>query len=147
MQASFDLDITDLKRAFDALPRELDPRRMEACRVTSEEIVTEAKSRLERQLSSAATGKTVSQIHSQKAYDGQGYVILSDRGAGAGEPEQIANLPLWLEKGTRAGRRRNLASTAARPFFYPSIEMAIGGHERRVLEAMADAAEAAGLGD
>lgn len=140
MRIEFDLDIVPAVQALDRLPDAVQARVNEASQVTAEAIVRDAKARLARQLSSNATGETVAGIHAVKAYDGNGYVILADN-------DRMPNLPLWLEKGTRPGKRRNFARTPAFPFFYISIESEVGGHERRIHDAMQQAAVVTGLGD
>lgn len=142
MNIDIGVDWAPLEQAITRMPEHLRVRVLYACKVTADAVVREMHARLSRQLSSEATGKTVAGIHVVKAYDGNGYVILSDRG-----DEQIANLPLWLEKGTRPGKRRNRARTRPRPFFYASIALEAGAHERRLIDAMREAATDAGLGE
>lgn len=133
------LDTTALEQAITAMPAVLQTHVLTACRETAERVVREAKARLQRQLGPFATGETVANISVIPAYDGNGYVVLSDN-------PRMPNLPLWLEKGTRAGKRRNMATIRARPFFYASLALEAGGHERRILDAMQESAEAVGLG-
>jgi len=135
-----DMDLTALEQAITAMPVALRVRVNAACKTTAESAVREMKARLARQLSGQSSGQTVAGITSQPAYDGNGYVILSDNA-------RMPNLPLWLEKGTRAGKRKNFARTAPRPFFYASLVLEQGGHERRLLDAMRDAATDSGLGE
>jgi hypothetical protein len=133
-----------------AMPTSFQRLANEACRQTAEAVVREARSRLERQLkgTSVATktrpdkgqGLTLAGIHSQPAFDGDGYVVLSDR-------EPFPNVPLYLEKGTHVGKRHNYARTDPESFFYPSIDLEVGNHERRIEQAMQDAAGESGLGD
>lgn len=140
MRVEFDLDIAPAVRALDAVPDALQARVNDASRVTAEAIVRDARARLQRQLSPNSTGQTVEGIHAVPAYDGNGWVLLADN-------DRMPNLPLWLEKGTRPGKRRNFARVAPRPFFYVAIEMEVGPHELRIRDAMAQTATVTGLGD
>jgi hypothetical protein len=135
-----DVDTAPLYHAFEVLQTELQHRINDASEVTAQAIVRDARARLERQLGPGATGQTVSGITAKRAYDGNGWVVLADNA-------RMPNLPLWLEKGTKPGGRKNFARTPRKPFFYTSIELEVGAHERRVDEAMHDAAGAVGLGD
>lgn len=137
---SIDVDIAPLTAALRALPEAVRVETADACRITAEHIAREARARLQRQLGPGATGQTVAGIIAEPAYDGNGYVVMADR-------DPFPNLPLWLEKGTRPGKRRNFARTPPRPFFYASIELEAGAHERRIVEAMQDAGGDVGLGD
>jgi hypothetical protein len=137
---TIDVDTTAVVRAFNALSAVVQAHVNEASATTAQAIVREARGRLQRQLGSNATGQTVAGIVAQPAYDGNGWVVLSDNA-------RMPNLPLWLDKGTRVGNRHNYARTPARPFFYVSIELEIGAHEQRLAEAMRAAADETGLGD
>lgn len=139
MTLEIDLDLTPLQQAISAMPEALRERVMDASKTTAENIVREAKGRLQRQLGPDATSATVAGITSQPAFDGNGYVVLADR-------DSFPNLPLWIEKGTKPGKRRNFARTRPRPFYYASIELEAGSHERRVIQAMQEAAQVVGLG-
>lgn len=140
MKLALELDLAPLTQAITKMPDILRELVMEASRITAENIVREAKGRLARQLGPGATGATVAGIEAKVAYDGNGYVVLADR-------DPFPQLPLWIERGTKPGKRRNFARTIPRPFFYPSIELEAGSHERRILQAMRDAAQASGLGE
>lgn len=136
---TLELDATALSQAITAMPAALQKRVLEACKTTADRIVRDGQARLRRQLSSSATGQTVAGIHAQLAYDGNGYVVISDN-------PRMLNLPLWLEKGTKPGQRRNFARTAPRPYYYTSIEAEAGAHERRIVDAMEQSASDVGLG-
>lgn len=136
---SGDLDIAPVVNAFKRLVDATEQMTTRACRETAQALVPEMRSRLRRQLGPNATGKTEAAIGAEPAYDGNGWVIFVER-------DPFPAVPLWLEKGTRVGRRRNYARTAARPFFYASIVLAVGPHARRMLEALRDAGESSGLG-
>lgn len=135
-----DVDTSAAADAFRQLPEAVRRHTLEACRHTALSIVREAKARLSRQLGPNATGKTVAGIDATPARNGDGYLLLVDR-------EPLANLPLWLEKGTAPGKRRNFARTPARPYFYSSIALEVGRHERRMDDALREAAADTGLGD
>jgi hypothetical protein len=137
---SIELDTTAADAALASLPDALHALTMEACRLTAEAIVAEAQGRLKRQLSPAYTGDVEAGITTRVSYDGDGYVVLSD-------DERLPNLPLYLEKGTRPGQRKNFARTPAFPFFYASIELEVNAHERRITDAMQQAASQTGLGE
>lgn len=135
---SIDVDTAPLERAFDQLVEATRRRTLDACRTTAERIVRDAKMRLLR-AGHYRSGETYASIEAVPAYDGNGYAVLSDN-------EDIPNLPLWIEKGTRAGKRQNHARIPASPYFYPAIETEVGPHEQRILEAMQDAGSLSGLG-
>lgn len=134
---STDLDTSAVEVAVDRLLVSLEARCKAADELTATRVVGDARARLRRQLSPAATGRTVSGIGS-RYLGGTAYLIFAER-------EPYPNLPLWLERGTKPGKRKNRASTPAFPFFYTAIEAEAGAHERRVLEAMDQAASDAGL--
>lgn len=133
---TLDLDVRGAIAALDTLEAEVRARTLEACRVTAEAIDRTATARLERQLGPGATGETARGIESRLSYDGEGYVVLVDN-------SRQPNLPLWLEKGTRAARHH--AATRARPFFYVAVELEAPGHQRRLVAAGEAARDAAGL--
>ncbi len=128
MNISMDMDISGLLRDINALPEQMRVRFMRASQTTAITLEREMKARLQRQLSPTATGTTVASITHRVAHDGNGYVVLTER-------QQFPNLPLWLEKGTQPGRRKNFARTQRRPFFYASVELEAPGHERRIVDA------------
>lgn len=133
MNISITIDTEPLLRDIAALPERMRVRFMQASRETAEALEREMKARLQRQLSPSATGATVDSITSRQAYDGNGYVVLTER-------NPYPNLPLWLEKGTQPGKRKNFARTQRRPFFYASIELEAPGHRRRIVDAWNDLA-------
>lgn len=139
MLFSGEVDSAAVDAAFTALPALLKAHCDDACRITAQAIVTEAKARLQRQIGPQSTGQTVAGIEAKPAYDGNGWVVLADN-------ERMPNLPLWLERGTSPGKRRNYARTAPRPFFYASIALEAVAHERRILDAMQASASDVGLG-
>ncbi len=128
MNIMMDMDASGLLRDIARLPERMRARFMQASRETAEALEREMKARLERLLSPAATGATVESIQHRIAHDGNGYVVLTER-------NPYPNLPLWLEKGTQPGKRRNFAHTPRRPFFYASVELEAPGHVRRIKDA------------
>jgi len=112
----------------------------EAALETSEAIVREAKSRLQRQLGSQSTGLTLAGIQIERA-DLGGFLVGSSR-------EPFPNLPLWIEKGTKYGVRNGNAggNMRPRPYFYASAELEEGPHHRRVSDALQNAIDDEGLG-
>lgn len=147
---TIDVDLAPLQRAFRELPEAVQRHVNEASERTARAVVAEAQARLRRQ-SKGTSIPTASRpdkgqhlteqgILAKPAYDGNGWVVLSDR-------EPFPNVPLWVEKGTHVGRRKNLARTEPEHYFYVSIDLEMGAHERRLIEAMQDAAAETGLGD
>ncbi len=118
----------------DALSVRLDA----VCHATADSAAREMRARLGRQLGPNASGQTVAGIEVVRAYDGNGWVVLSDNA-------RMPNLPLWIEKGTHAGKPGSHAS-AARPYFYQSIQLVSGPHEQRIHDAMTDGLAEQGLG-
>lgn len=157
MNVSVQADPSALLRDINALPERMRVRFMRESKQTAVVLEGAMKARLQRQLSSNATGQTVAGIYHKVAYDGNGYVVLtSDARSDAGQVTrgrsgfgkariapsyfQEKHVALWLEKGTRPGRRLNYARTQRRPFFYASVELEAPGHERRIKDAWNDLA-------
>lgn len=111
----------------------------QASRQSAESIEREAVSRLRRQLGAFSTGATEAGISSRPADDDNGYIVVSER-------DPFANLPLWIEKGTKKGKPGS-HSEPARPFFYVSAELEKGAHFRRLEDALQAAADDRGLGE
>jgi hypothetical protein len=130
-EAMIDVDAAALLQDITRLPDRMRVRFLRESRTTAERLEREMQSRLQRQLSPSATGQTVQSITHRLAHDGNGYVVLTER-------NPFPNLPLWLEKGTQPGKRKNFARTQRRPFFYASIELEAPGHERRIADAWND---------
>lgn len=148
MPLATEFETAPLTQAFAALTQTaLEVRTNAACEATAKAIEREASSRLQRQIKGTSVprkgrpdlGQQLLEhgIHAQPAYDGRGWVVLSDR-------EPFPNVALWEEKGTRGNRRHS--ATAAEPYFYASIALEMGNHEQRLLNAMHDAAADTGLG-
>ncbi len=126
-----DVDAAALLQDITRLPERMRVRFLRESQTTAEQLEREMRARLARQLSPAATGASVESIKHRLAYDGNGYVVLTER-------NPYPNLPLWLEKGTKPGKRKNFARTQPRPFFYASILLEAPGHQRRIRDAWND---------
>lgn len=136
---TFEMDAAPLERALNLLGQAAQPFINEASAVSAASIAREAQARLRRQLTGGhSTGKTEAAISSRPAYDGNGSVVVVER-------DYMPNLPLWIEKGTKKGKPGSHDS-AARPFFYPSADLEVGPHRRRLEIALHDAIDAQGLG-
>lgn len=132
-----ELDDAAIRTILDGLGASAQPFINEAAHETADAIVREAKGRLQRQLGPHATGQTVAGITDRPAYDGNGYIVISER-------EPFPNLPLWLEKGTKKGKGTH--ANYARPYFYISAEIEAGAHYRRIGDAIQHTIDAQGLG-
>lgn len=135
-----DIDVDGVIAALNGLGDAAKPYINTAAQETGESIVREARARLKRQVGPQATGKTEQSIVTRPAYDGNGFIVIVER-------EPFPELPLWLEKGTKPGKRPNRARTHARPFFYVSAELEEGPHFRRIEGALQDAIAEKGLGE
>lgn len=161
---TIDAELASLFAAFDRVPATLEPRLLDVARVTANAMASEARERLQRQLGPNATGAMVNSIKVLEDYTGNGFVVLTDlqpeqaislhtmKRSGRMHTQQVSVnlLPVWLEKGTKPGTRKDGSRThpnVARPYFYVSILLQQGTHERRMLTAMRDAAAECGLGD
>lgn len=110
----------------------------DASHQSADSIVREASARLARKLSGNSTGETLAGIQDRPAYDGNGWVVISDN-------SRMPNLPLWLEKGTKRHKARG-HDQAALAYFYSAVQLEEGPHLRRIENALAAAFEAKGLG-
>lgn len=111
----------------------------EAARESAESIEHEAEARLQRQLGPNATGLTLAGIESRPAFDGNGYVVVS-------ENDRMPNLPIWIDDGTKKGKPGS-STQPARPYFWVSVHLEEGAHHRRIGDAIQDAIDAKGLGE
>lgn len=128
----FDLDVSGALAALDRVATTMEKYTVPASKITADNIAREAKNRVAR-----ATGATAEGIRVVPMNNGRGYIVLSTR-------QQQYDLPLWLEKGVRQGKPRS-HTAAARPYFYVSGDLEVGAHERRILDALAQAAAEEGL--
>lgn len=136
---TFDMDTAPLEAKLNALGDVAQPFINDASEATAMACAAGALTRLERQLGPDATGKTAAGITARPAYDGNGWVFLVER-------DDMPNLPLWIEKGTHAGQPHSHDS-AARPFFYITVDLEVPDHERRLELAFDQAIAAAGLSE
>jgi hypothetical protein len=114
--------MTRLGDAADAVLRDV-------ARDTADKLKAEMQARLRRQTS--GTGKTADAVTVETTEDGYAKVTSGEMGS------RPANLPIWLEFGTK--------HMTARPYFYGSIRLEQGAHLRRVEDALQQAID--GLGD
>jgi len=111
----------------------------QAAKETSDAIVAEARSRLQRQLGASATEATLAGIEITRA-DRGGFLV------GSSGTTRARNLPLWIEKGTQQGKPRS-HTQPARPYFYASAELEEGPHFERVVRALERALDELGMGE
>lgn len=135
---SIDVDTSALVAELTSLGDFAQPFVNEASAESAHSIVREAQSRLERKLSGNSTGQTLAGIQDRPAFDGNGWVVISDN-------DRMPNLPLWLEKGTKRHTARG-HSQPALGYFYSAAQLEEGPHLRRIENALASAIEAKGLG-
>lgn len=128
MNLTVDVDASALLAALDRLGVEAERICQEASKVTANKIVNEAKKRVAR-----ATGETQRAIVSEQAPGPLGgYRVF------VGTTSHPANLPQWLEWGTK--------HMSARPFLFSSARLEEGPHRQRIAAAVQDAIDAQGLG-
>jgi hypothetical protein len=117
--------------AFDAglvqLHADMAARTKAASYVSAQAVVREARGRVARRTRATAEG-----IHAEESRDGTGYVVLAIRA-------ERANVPFWLEFGTRY--------MTARPFLYASAIVEQPGHERRIADAVQQSIDVTGFGE
>lgn len=100
-----------------------------AARVTAERIQVEARGRVRR-----ATGRTAAAI----TLDEAGAPLHGWRVFVAPMPPRAANLPIWIEFGTKF--------MSSRPFLFSSATLEEGRHQVRIAEAVQHAIDEVGLG-
>ena len=169
MNIRADWDTQAFEKAIDEMPTRLGARLLTACRETALELQREMKGRLARQLSPDATGATVAGILAELSYDKHAYVVRTEDALSEQERvgrrihwethagvdarrmnatfRQVPHVGLYLEKGTKPGKRKNFARTAPRPFFYASVAVEAPSYERRVTAAIDDTAHDYGWKD
>jgi hypothetical protein len=138
-EITFEADVDALIADLTALGEAMQPYVNAASGETASAVDREASARLRRQLSQHATGQTVESIIHEPAYDGNGFIVAVER-------EPFPNLPLWLEKGTKPGKRKNKARVLPMPYFYVSVELEQGPHVRRLEHAVQRCIDDRGLG-
>jgi hypothetical protein len=135
---SIDVDTSALVAALTSLGDFAQPFVNEASAESAHSIVREAQSRLTSKLSGTSTGQTLQGIQDRPAFDGNGWVVISDN-------DRMPNLPLWLEKGTKRHKARG-HSQPALGYFYSAVQLEEGPHLRRIENALGHAIDAKGLG-
>lgn len=135
-----ELDYEAMRAKFAQVGERALPRLNAACQVTTGNIQREARARLRRQLGPGATGKTEASIVARPHNTEESvHLVYTDR-------DWLPNLPLWLEQGTKPGKRKNRASTKERPFFYVSADLEERPHFHRIEDALQDTLDDMGLG-
>ena len=124
------VDTADLLAALARLGARAERHVHAAAKVTAEKIREEARGRVRR-----ATGRTANAIVTEEAEGPLGgwRVYVEPM------PPRAANLPQWIEFGTK--------KMQARPFLFSSARLEAGAHLRRVSEALDAAIEEQGLGE
>lgn len=146
---SCDIDTSAVSAAFSRLGDTALKYTKPASKISADSMQREMQSRVAR-----ATGKTADNILVTELDDG--YVVATadvrlDRtpipGTAALRSEYYPekHVGLWLEKGTSLGAPHSHAA-AARPWFFPSIALEEGPHERRIKDAVEQAITDEGLG-
>jgi len=119
-----------ITQAFDRLGDAAHAVLSELAMETANSLKAEMQGRLRRQ--TAGTGRTADAITVERTPDGYARVSSGDMGSRA------ANLPIWLEFGTK--------HMTARPYFYGAIALEHGTYLRRVERALQDAIDGLGGG-
>jgi hypothetical protein len=122
---TFIVDTSALDAGLVQLSAEMAVRTKAASYVSAQAVVREARGRVARR-----TGATAAGIHAEESRDGTGYVVLAVRA-------DRANVPFWLEFGTRY--------MTARPFLYASAAVEAPGHQRRVGDAVGESIAVTGF--
>lgn len=125
-------DATEILAAFERFPHEVEAATRDAAEITARNIVAEAQRRVAR-----ATGQTAREITMHPTSDGKGWYVTTDN-------TRMPNLVLWLEFGTKKGKRGSHASEA-RPYFFVAAQLEGSSHERRMLDAINDVISEIGL--
>jgi HK97 gp10 family phage protein len=121
-----DTGLDDLRKAVDALPRSVTL----ALRGVAWQSSRRIKDRAQQILASKThgTGKTAASIEIIEDDANKQFQVFP-----AGNPDRPANLPLWLEFGTRY--------MAARPFMRPAADEENPRYQREMLQAASDVAD------
>ena len=130
------LDAEEIIRALSTFGDAAQPYVDAASDETADAIVTEAQARFSRSVTSRS-GQTFAGIRKQRAPDGRGILVVSER-------DKFPNLPLWIEFGTKGP---GLHLLPAWYYFYPAALLEEVPHLRRIEEALQDAADDHGLGE
>ena len=108
-----------------------------ASRESADHVCAEMKARLQRQLSGHSTGLTVESIVVKSDKTGWGWIV--DAGNAT-----MPMLDRWLEGDTAYGGFKNAARR--KPFFWQSVQLEDGPHQRRIEAAVGAALSEYGLG-
>lgn len=117
--------LDEFKRAVDALPREVTLKLRAVAWRTSREVKDTAQRLLRAQ--THGTGKTANSIHVVEEAERKQFVVLV-----GGNPDRPANLPDWLEFGTK--------HMTAKPYIRPAADMAKDGYLSDMEAAAVDVA-------
>lgn len=112
--------LEETRQAVEALPRAVTLALRAVAWRTSRTVSDLAKANLRRQ--THGTGKTADSIHVIEEADEQQFVVVV-----GGNPDRPANLPDWLEFGTR--------HMAARPYIRPAADEAEPAYLREMEQA------------
>jgi len=120
---TIDIDSGALLAALQRVGVSIEGRLKLIARGTANRVAMEAKARVAR-----ATGETLEGIVVEESQDGAGYVVVSRN-------RRMPNLPIWIERGTKAGKPGS-HTQAPRPFFEPAAQLEAGPHAQRVYAAV-----------
>lgn len=141
MSDRFQVQVDDaaVKAAIAQLGPLADALTKPASAVSAAHIKEEMQSRVAR-----ATGRTAARIDITEVDDG--YIVhTSDVNPLTGSYLHELHVGLYLEKGTRKGKRGSHAS-GARPWFFVSAQLEERAHEHRIADALQAAGDQVGLG-
>lgn len=122
---TIDVDTSSLLAALDRLGVVAEKHIREAALETAGRVASEARARVAR-----ATGVTAGAITIDEEKTRPGFRVF------VAPTQRAANLPIWLEFGTKR--------MTARPFLFSSARLEEGAHERRVAAALQDAIDEVG---
>lgn len=118
---SVTVDAQTVKDNLVVLPECLKPYVRAAARISADHIRDEARVRLQRQLSAAATGETVASIRVTSDRSGWGWTVRAGK-------VSFPMIAYWLERGTEHQR--------ARPYLDVSARLEQEAHTRRIEAAI-----------
>jgi bacteriophage HK97-gp10 putative tail-component len=124
---TIEVDTAALFAALDQIPDAVLRHAKLGCKVTADNVATEAQARIRRK-----SGQTGDAITVQETHDGTGYVVYVGGTRGY--------IGRFLEFSTKH-------QTTAYPFLFPSARLEEGAHDRRLREAVQDAIDETGLGN
>ena len=110
-----------------------------ASKITADRIRSEATARARRAFQQR-TGQTVEGIVVRADQRHKpGWAVLTTR-------QHMPALPLWLEFGTKKGKKGSTHANRARPFFFSSAALEAQPHADRIAAAIQEALDIEGLG-